>query len=265
MSIPHVYRTEAVVLKRSDFGEADRLLTLYTPNLGKIRAVAKGVRRTASRMAGHLELFTHSTLLLAKGRSLDLVTQAQTVDAYRPLREDLVRVGYAYYVAELLDQLTEERLDNYPTFSLLLDTLQRLCEAPEPLLAAECFQWQLLDHLGYRPELHRCLECSATVGPLGNRFSATSGGVLCTRCASSEPAAIALEVGTFKLLRLLLRGDYDLAKRVRLNSGLRLQLERIGRSYLQAVLERELKSAAVLKSLLDTSSRTGAGDTLACD
>ncbi len=96
MDRERLYRTEAVVLKRSDFGEADRLLTLYTPRLGKCRVLAKGVRRLTSRKAGHLELFTHAQLLVAKARSLDIVTQAETIDAYANLRKDLLRASRAY-------------------------------------------------------------------------------------------------------------------------------------------------------------------------
>jgi DNA repair protein RecO (recombination protein O) len=102
-----LYRTEAIVIKRSDFFEADRLLTLYTPKLGKIRAIAKGVRKPTSRKSGHVELFTHSQLLIAKGRNLDIVTQAETVHAFRSLREDLLRTTYAFYGAELLDLFVE--------------------------------------------------------------------------------------------------------------------------------------------------------------
>src|ERR687885_415233 len=89
----HVYRTEAIILRRSDFGEADRILTLYTPRYGKRRAIAKGVRKTTSRLAGHVELFTRVQLRLAEGRNLDIVTQAQIIAPYRALREDLERIS----------------------------------------------------------------------------------------------------------------------------------------------------------------------------
>ncbi len=103
-----LYRVEAIVLKRSDYGEADRLLTLFTPDLGKLRAIAKGARKPSSRKSGHVELFTHSALLIARGRHLDVVTQADTLDAFLPLRENLDRLGFAYYLAELVDQFVEE-------------------------------------------------------------------------------------------------------------------------------------------------------------
>src|SRR6266508_2247180 len=102
-----IYRTEAVIIRRSDFGEADRLLTLITP-LGKRRVVAKGARKTTSRLAGHIELFTHASLLLAVGRNLDIITQSMILHGFDQLRGDLRRIGAAYYAAELIDRLTEE-------------------------------------------------------------------------------------------------------------------------------------------------------------
>ena len=112
MSRIRLYRTEAIVLKRIDFGEADRILTLYTPERGKVRAIAKGGRRIASRKSGHVELFTHAALLLAEGRQLDIVTQAETVRPYRRIREDLIRTTYAYHIAELVDRFIEEGLES---------------------------------------------------------------------------------------------------------------------------------------------------------
>src|SRR6266516_3377843 len=109
MKAPRVYRTEAVVLKGYDYGEADRILTLLTPEHGKVRAIAKGVRRTKSRKAGHLDLFTRSNLLLAHGRELDVLTQAEALETFRPVRENLWLSTCAHYVSELVDSLTAEQ------------------------------------------------------------------------------------------------------------------------------------------------------------
>src|SRR5512137_1244562 len=104
-----VYHTEGIVLRHSDFGEADRLLSVFTPHLGKVRLLAKGIRKPASRKAGHLELFTRTQLLIARGRNLDIVTQAQTLEPYLTLRQDLWRMSHAYYVGELVDSFGEEQ------------------------------------------------------------------------------------------------------------------------------------------------------------
>ena len=120
---PRSFRAEAVVLRHSNWGEADRLLTLYTREQGKLRAVAKGVRKIRSHKAGHLEPFTHITLQLARSRDLPIVTQVETIDPYLPLREDLTRTGYAAYVLELLDRFTYEEEGGSPKlFSLLTET-----------------------------------------------------------------------------------------------------------------------------------------------
>src|SRR5437870_10329790 len=99
MTRERVYRVDAVILKRSDMGEADRLLTIFTPSLGKVRVIAKGVRKIQSRKSGHVELFTHVNLLIARGRNLDIVTQAETIEPYLALRGDLERTAYAFYFA----------------------------------------------------------------------------------------------------------------------------------------------------------------------
>src|SRR5436305_9819437 len=118
MPAPRVYRSEGIVLKAYNYGEADHILTLFTPNAGKLRAVAKGMRRTKSRMSGHLDLFKRSTLLVARGRQLDLVTQAETIESFSAMREDLWRSTYCHYVAELVDAFSVEVMANYPLYAL---------------------------------------------------------------------------------------------------------------------------------------------------
>ncbi len=249
MAKPHLYRTEALVLKRVDFGEADKLVTLYTPWLGKIRAIAKGVRRPTSRLGGNVELFVHSQMLIAKGRSLDIITQSESVRAFVNLREDLWRTTFAYYLAEMLDQLTEERIQNCPVFELALNTLHRIAESPDPELAVQFFQIQLLGYLGYNPELHHCVRCRRLLGQTANSFSPVSGGALCLECGQAEATAKGMSLNAFKMLRLLQSGDFPLASRVRVDPSLRRELEAILRGHIQFILEHELKSANFLDTL----------------
>jgi len=246
---PRLLRTEAIVIKRVDFGEADKILTLYTPYMGKLRAVAKGVRRPTSKLGGHVELLTHSQMLLARGRNLDIVTQSETRHSFIDLRGDLQRTGYACYVAELLDRLTADQVENQPVFALLLETLQRLDEGRGPEMAVHLFEMQLLGYLGYRPQLHRCVQCDAALGPTANFFSAVAGGALCYDCGRAQPTARALTVNGFKVLRLLQASDYGTASRLRIDAPLQRELEGILRSQVNYILEGELKSVAVLRSL----------------
>jgi DNA repair protein RecO (recombination protein O) len=126
------FRAEAVVLRHNDWGEADRLLVLFTLELGKVRAIAKGARKMRSRKAGHLEPFTWVNLLLARGRDLLIVTQAETIDPFTALREDLLLATHASYVVELLDKFTYEEGENPALYRLLVDTLARLSRAENP-------------------------------------------------------------------------------------------------------------------------------------
>jgi len=250
MAAPRVYKTTAIVLRQRRLGEADKILTLYTPNLGKLDAVAKGVRRPKSKLAGHVEPLTHSTFLLARGRELDIVTQAQTLEVFRPLRESLERTGRALYVAELVDRFTPERQESYPVFRLLLETLRRLAGEERLDIVLRFFEMRLLDHLGYRPQLERCVACDRPLEPVANNWSVESGGVVCPDCGPASP----LSLNALKMMRLLQKGNYGDVARVRVTPALGAELERHLRQYLLYVLERDIRSVR----FLDTLRRSGA-------
>ena len=132
-------RVEAIVLRHMDWGEADRLLWLFTREVGKVRAVAKGIRKPRSRKAGHLEPFTRAELLLAHGRDLPIITQAEAKEVYPTLRVDLVRMGYASYIIELLDRFTYEEGENISLYRLLCDSLSRINKEKDPAFAVRYY------------------------------------------------------------------------------------------------------------------------------
>ncbi len=181
-------RAEAVVLQHSDFGEADRLLTLYTREHGKVRAIVKGARKIASRKAGHLEPFTRVRLQLARGRDLMIVTQAETVEAYPALREDLTLTGYAAYVLELLDRFVPDEQIAVPSlYRLLTETLSRLATESIPWLTVRSYEMRLLDLLGFRPQLFECANCGKEIVAEAQFFSAALGGAVCPNCGRGLP------------------------------------------------------------------------------
>lgn len=242
-------RVESVVLRHADWGEADRLLVLYTREQGKLRAVAKGVRRVHSRKAGHLEPFTRVVLMLARGRELWIVTQADTVEAYLPLREDLERIGLASYVVELLDRFTYEEGANRPLYQLLVETLTRLCEQEDPFLAVRYYEIRLLDLLGFRPELINCVNCGELIQPQNQYFSALLGGALCPRCGPQEPTSRPVSVAALKYLRHLQRSSFSEAGRAQISAAVRLEMENLLQYYLTYLLERALNSPAFLREV----------------
>jgi len=249
MAIPKVYKTEAIVLKHFNLKEADRILTLYTPNLGKLSAVAKGVRRPKSRMGGHLELLTHCALMLTRGRNMDTINQSETISSFLPLREDLWRSSLALYAAELVSQFTVEHVENYHAYKLLLDTLHRLCETRNGELTLRFFEINLLTHLGYKPELYQCIACKHDLEPTANYFSASGGGVLCPACRSREALSRPVSLNALKVMRLCQQEDYSKVSKVKVKQELSMEIEGIMRQYIRYLLEREVKSVAWLDRL----------------
>lgn len=250
MNQPRSFCADAVVLRHSDWGEADRLLTLFTRETGKTRAIAKGARKIRSRKAGHLEPFTYVRLMLARGRDLLIVTQADTVDAYQPLREDLLRTGYAAYVVELLDRFVyDEEGANPAIFRLLTETLSHLCSEAEPQLAVRYYEVRLLDQLGFRPRLFECANCGEEIKAEDQYFSASQGGVLCPRCGKGLPGVHPVSMDALRYLRHFQRSSYKEAQRARLTPGVQTELETLMQHYLTYLLERGLNTPGFIKRI----------------
>jgi DNA repair protein RecO (recombination protein O) len=248
MKQPRSFRAEAVVLRHSDWGEADRLLTIFTREAGKTRAIAKGARKIRSRKAGHLEPFTRVRLMLARGRDLFIVTQADTVDAYQPIREDLLRTGYAAYVIELLDRFVYDDEGANPTiFHLLTETLSRLCCEPEPRLVVRYYEMRMLDQVGFRPRLFECTNCGEKIKPEDQFFSAAQGGVLCPRCGRDLPGVRTVSMETLKYLRHFQRSSYKEVQRAHPSAAIQNELEALMQYYLTYLLERGLNTQVFLK------------------
>ncbi len=250
MSDPHEYQTEAIVIKKTKLGEADSILTFFTPRLGKIQGFAKSLRKPKSKMAGHLELLTHSAVSFSRGRgSIDTITGAQTIDAFLPVRNDLWLTSCGLYLVELIHQFAAEHQENYALFQLLLDTLKKLHVAENKDLLLRYFELHLLESAGYRPQLRECVACHKTLDPATNYFSPSAGGMLCQECSFNQPFTYALSLNAQKVLRLLQSDDYASASRVKIDNALAREIENIIGGYLKYLLEKEVRSAAWLETL----------------
>jgi len=249
MTKPRNYQIEAIITKKTKLGEADRILTLYTPDLGKIQAVARGVRRPRSKLAGHLEMLTHSLVSLARGRNLDTITGSQTINSFLPLKSDLELTSYALYAIELVNQFTAEHIENRPLFRLLLETMEQLCQTRNSELVLRYFELHLLNEVGYCPQLQQCVACRQPLKPVTNSFCPSAGGMLCHNCLQSQTLTHPLSVNALKVLRLLQSSDYSTVSRLKINPELSHELEVVMRDYLKYLLEREVKSAAWLDTL----------------
>ncbi len=249
MERERLYRTEALILHRSDFGEADRLLHVLTPHLGRLRLLAKGVRKLSSRKAGHVELFSHVNLLVARGSTFDIVSQAELLEPFRTLHDNLERASMTYYVGELIVRLTEEQDENAPLFYLTLATFDRLCTARDPLLALRYFELHALELAGYRPQLHFCVVCQRRIEPVANFFSASMGGVLCSHHKGQVEQAMPLTLHALKVLRHMQTQPWEQVAVLRLNSNLHMEIETLVQGFIVHVLERQPKSVEFIHRL----------------
>lgn len=261
MSNERLYRTAAIVIHRRDQGEADRVLTLCTP-LGKIAAIAKGVRRVRSRKAGHLELFVHAQLSLARSRSSwDVISQAETVAAHAPLREDLQRGTYARYVVELYDRFVAEGEGGPALFDLLARTLDYLCQESEEEILMRAYEQRLLALVGFRPELERCVGergqrlCGRALEPTGDEpfgLDPERGGALCRECAAQRDErrnVLPLSPAALAFLVACQREPFSLLRQRPVTPALMAETERAARHYITYHLEREVRSGVFLRRL----------------
>lgn len=237
-------------------------MTLFTPNKGKMHAVAKGIRRPASRKAGHLDLLAHSQLQFAQGRNLDIITQATTLEPFLHLRGELWHMTCAYYLAELVDRFIEDDAPHRDVYDLFLEALRSLEDDAKEFLAQggeqrpdrnrtllllRYFEIYLLSCMGYEPVLRTCAHCDTELKPEENGFTPSLGGALCPQCSSlwAQP----ISVNALKVLRLLQRTNWAQVPRFRLEPRLHTEIEAAMYGLLRFHLERDLKSWSFLDSV----------------
>ncbi len=260
MPAPRIYQTEAIVLSRFELGEADRVLTLLTPHEGKMKVIAKGVRRPRSRLGGAVEPFAELVLVLARARTFDVVTSASVGHAWLALREKLESTATAWYLAELAERAVEERAFAYPVYALLRRAYQLLDDGMAPSRVARWYEFGLADALGMRPEVERCVECDSVLEPTDEfRWVPALGGVLCSRHAPPPGEQVRLSLDALKLLRAYRRLDIEAIAGLRLPTSVESEVEAALRAFIRSVLEREPRSAAFLDEVRAGPARTGHG------
>jgi DNA repair protein RecO (recombination protein O) len=233
-----IYRDTGIVLRTIKLGEADRIVSLVTEGRGKVRAVAKGVRKTKSRFGGRLEPLTHVAFQCYEGRNLDTVTQVESIEAFRVVREDLDRLARATALLEAVDAVVQEGDGDPRVLQMLLGALRTLETRPAPLVVPAFF-WKLLAHVGFRPMLDECAGCGGA-GPFV-AFELHDGGVLCRSCARGTR----LGPDALDLLRRMLGGDL-VAVLDEPASPAGYEVEHLATRALEHHLERRMRSVGLL-------------------
>jgi DNA repair protein RecO (recombination protein O) len=233
-----VYKTEGVILRRRNVGEADSIFTVFSDREGKFDAVARGVRKARSHMRGHLEPFTRSRVMLARGRTLDVFTQAETLTPYRSIREDLERSASAMYCAELVDRFTAEHIEQPGLYALILDVLDAL-EGGAPAHVVRFFEMQLLSLMGYDLQLSACAVCAGRLGPEETLLSPSAGGFVCAHCRGTAGPGRLLSLRAMKVLRFARSTDLAGFTSVRIDDELAVELQRALAEVIRYLLDRE--------------------------
>ena len=236
-----LYRDQAVVLRTQKLGEADRIVTMLSRRHGKVRAVAKGVRRTKSRWGGRLEPFVHVDVQNYQGRELDVVTQAEIVDPFAAMMGDYERYTAGTAMLETADRLTEEREPSLRMYLLLVGALRSLDLGEHaPTLVLDAFLLRALSISGYEPALTTCARCGAE-GP--HRWFAREAGVVCGLCRPAVSASPSVEA--VALLGALLNGDWTAADAA--DTRTRREASGLASSYTEYHLERRLRSLSMVE------------------
>ncbi|MEK7167126.1 MAG: DNA repair protein RecO [Patescibacteria group bacterium] len=223
------YKTIGIILKRENFRENDRLITIYTRNYGKIETIAHGTRKIKSKLAGHLEPFTLVDLIIVKGKNFDKIIGSKTINSFCNLKFDLIKIKQGAQVLKTIDAMTKVHLKDEKIFKLLRKTLEIIEEKNNGEINlwpdVYFFILRLLSILGYKPELYQCLRCKIKVKPNGNVFSLKFGGLLCQKCKIIDSDNLNISTNAIKIFRLIL--EKKEFKKIKINFNLFQEIKKI--------------------------------------
>lgn len=242
-------KIEGIVIKTTDYGEANKILTIYSREMGKVGAVARGAKKPKNRFVSLSQPFTYGYFVCYFGSGLGTLRQGESIEHFRHIQQDLLLTSYAAYVAELLDKGTEERVRNPFLFELFLQTLRYLNEDYDRDIIKNIFEVKMLPVLGLKPNFSGCSLCGQVSGPFV--FSVKEGGFLCQNCAHHDPHHLRVSQATIKLLRLFSLLDITKIRSINVKERTKKELELCISTYYDEYSGIYLKSKRFLKQLED--------------
>ncbi len=243
-----LYRTDGIVLGHRNLGEADKILTIFSPEKGKIHAVARGVRRPRNPILAGSQLFTYSSFLIMEGRSLDNISQCQIKESFYKIRQDLVCMAYGLYFAELLRASTPMEDKNEELFRFLLKTMYLLQTWEDIEVLSRIYEIKLMAIQGFTPEIFRCVGCGKKAFDK-ILFSVSMGGVLCMNCRENDKTAIGITPDTLKTLRKMLMGTYEQLESLQVKEYTKKQLKNISNLFISHHIDRKLKTTKFIDDI----------------
>lgn len=245
--VRNIQKTEGIVIKHIPIGEADRIVSLISPSIGKIRAVARGSRKPKSKMGGHLTPISHVKLSIATTKTIDQITEVETIESFRKIKEDLSLLSKASYIAELAESFVQEENESKQIFYLLLKCLNLLQIVPDTEILIKFFELKLFSLSGFKPEMIICSECGIKLTPSSYKFNFESGGLLCSKCTLEiHSPGEKLSINSIKLIRFIQNENFEKISQLNSTKNLLDEIEIVISKYLKSILDKELKSKPFL-------------------
>ena len=240
-------KCEGIVIRSTDYGETNKIVTLYTKEFGKIGVMARGAKKPNSRFSAVTQLFHYGTYLFQGSRGLGQLQQAETIESFRSIREDIFLTAYAAFIAELLDKGTEERKPSSSLYDLFYLSLHSLDEGYDPEVIMNIVELKMLHVFGFAPELDRCVNCGAQDGTFS--FSVREGGLLCHRCEHIDPYRMKISPAIIRLLRVFYYMDLNRLGTISIKEETKQEIRKVLDAYYGEYLGVELKTKRFLKQM----------------
>lgn len=240
-------KCEGIVIRTNDYGETNKIVTLFTREWGKVGVMARGAKKPNSRLAAVTQLFTYGYYLVQTGRGLGGMQQGEIISSMKGIKEDIFLTAYASYIIELTDKGTEDKKTNPFLFELLYQTLNFINEGVDPEILMFIYEMKMLNVLGLYPSLDKCSVCGNTEGRFS--FSIREGGLICHRCLNTDPYHYEISQAAVKLLRIFYYMDLSRLGNISLKDETKKELKKIINSYYDEYSGLNLKSKKFLKQM----------------
>jgi DNA repair protein RecO (recombination protein O) len=234
------YKTQGIVVKKENRGESDRLFTVYTKNFGKIEISGKAIRKISSKLRSAIDVFYLSELEFIQAKNRKTLTDAILIDGFKNLKEDLSRWETACRISKLIEDFVRGQEPDQKIWELLLFSFKKLNglkNTSEKLsIVYYYFFWNFISFLGYSPDLHNCANCRKKITPENIYFDSKSGGLICESCFSKIKKGREIKIETVKLLRIILKMNWEILSRIKIKEDDLGRLESLSKNYYSCVL-----------------------------
>lgn len=243
-----MYKTDGIVLREMDYGETNKIVTLLTEELGKVSVIASGAKKPQSRLTAAAQPFVYAHWLLFGGKGMLRASQADVIDSFRPIREDLHKTAYTAYIMELTDRFVEEKEPSQGLFLLLLYMLRHMSEGKDPAILSHIFEMKMLRVAGIEPDVSHCSHCRKEISQ-ASRFSIRMAGPLCESCHGADPQGISIKPSVYQLLRLFQYVDVRRIGTISVQEEGKRQLALLFRQYFDEYTGVTLKSRHFIEQM----------------